>query len=308
MRLEIDGLSFAYHSTSVLEDFALRVEPGEVVGLLGPNGSGKSTVVKLVSGVLGGYDGSIRLDGVERTSIAPRELARRLAVVPQEPRFGFPFSALEVVLMGRHPHLGRLAFEGEEDLQLARAALERCGALELAERSIQQLSSGERQRVVFARALAQQPQLLLLDEPTSFLDIRHQVELYDLVRDLAERENVGVLTVLHDLNLAAEYCDRIYLLRSGRLHAAGSVAEVFTYANLTEVYGTDLYVDDNDLTGRLLVVPLSRRAREVLAKRQIEAVPAEDGPAEAVPAKAVPAEDVPAEDVPGKDVQSDAVR
>jgi iron complex transport system ATP-binding protein len=168
--------------------------------------------------------------------------------------------------MGRHPHLAGLAFETHRDVELARVALDRCGARPFESRSIHELSSGERQRVVFARALAQEPRALLLDEPASFLDIRHQTELYDLVRDLAA-EGTTVLTVLHDLNLAAEYCDRIYLLREGRVAAAGPTDEVLTYSNLTRVYETEVYVDTNDLTGQLIVVPLSGRVRRQLAKR-----------------------------------------
>jgi iron complex transport system ATP-binding protein len=178
--------------------------------------------------------------------------------------FGFPFTALEIVLMGRHPHLSGLAFESEADVARARLALARCGATDLADRVIHRLSSGERQRIVFARALAQAPECLLLDEPASFLDVRHQVELYDLVRELCEESGVAVLTVLHDLNLAAEYCDRIVLLREGRVLAAGATADTFTYANLTRTFDTDIYVDVNDLTGSLLAVPLSGRVQKRL--------------------------------------------
>jgi iron complex transport system ATP-binding protein len=261
---EVRGLSFAYDGLEAVQGIDLRVEPGEIVGLLGPNGSGKSTVIKMLSGVLGGYGGSARLDGEEIADTPRRALARKLAVVPQEPSFGFPFSALEIALMGRHPHLAGLAFESERDIELARLALERCGAAEFALRSIQELSSGERQRVVFARALAQQPRMLLLDEPASFLDIRHQVEIYDIVRGLVGEDGCSVLTVMHDLNLAAEYCDRIYLLRRGKVEATGPTAEVLTYANLTRVFDTEVYVDTNTLTGKLIVVPLSGRVQERL--------------------------------------------
>jgi iron complex transport system ATP-binding protein len=263
-RLEARDLSFAYDGRRVLEGVRLEAGPGEVVGLLGPNGSGKSTVIKIFSGVLGGYLGSVQVDGREVRRTPQVELARRLAVVPQESVFSFPFSTLEIVLLGRHPHLAGLAFESARDIELAREALERCGALDLASRPIHELSSGERQRVVFAKALAQQPRMLLLDEPASFLDIRHQVELYDIVRGLAHDEGRTVLTVLHDLNLAAEYCDRIYLLRRGRIEAGGPTGEVFTYANLTRVFGTEVYVDTNDLTGKLLVIPLSGRVQRRL--------------------------------------------
>ena len=259
--VETTGLGFAFGKRPVLHAIDLAVSPGEVVGLVGPNGSGKSTLIKTLCGVQPGYTGSARIDGREVRECPRVELARRLAVVPQEPTFSFPFTALEVVLMGRHPHLAGLAFESARDIELARDALDCCGVAHLASRTIHELSSGERQRVVFAKALAQEPGALLLDEPASFLDIRHQVELYEIVRDRAHDRGVTVLTVLHDLNLAAEYCDRIYLIREGAIEAHGPTAEVFTYANLTRVFETEVYVDTNTLTGKLLVVPLSKRSR-----------------------------------------------
>ena len=208
-------------------------------------------------------DGRHRVLGDELSDLPRRTAARRLAVVPQEPVFELPFTALEVVLLGRHPHLAGLAFESARDLQLAREALARVGAADLADRSIDELSAGERQRIVFARALAQDAPVLLLDEPASFLDLRYQVELFDRLRELA-REGRAILAVLHDLNLAAEYCDRVVLLAGGRVAAAGSTASVLTYPTLTRVYGTQVYVDLNDLTGALVVTPLSARARERL--------------------------------------------
>jgi iron complex transport system ATP-binding protein len=265
LRLRTRGLGFAYGRRAVLHGIDLSAEPGEVVGLVGPNGSGKSTLIRILSGVLGGYEGEALVDERDVSSMARRELAALLAVVPQEPAFSFPFTALEIVLMGRHPHLAGLAFESDRDIELARAALERCGAGELAGRPIQQLSAGERQRIVFAKALTQEPRALLLDEPASFMDIRHQVELYDIVREHAKDDGRTVLTVLHDLNLAAEYCDRIYLLQRGRIVAGGETAKVLTYANLTRVFETEVYVDTHDLTGSLLVLPLSGRVRRRLA-------------------------------------------
>ncbi|WP_428263890.1 heme ABC transporter ATP-binding protein [Haliangium sp.] len=265
--LEAEALRFSYGERPTLDDVSLQVSPGEVVGLIGPNGSGKSTIIKILSGVLSGYQGQVRMAGRDLSELSRREVARTLAVVPQETSFSLPFTVLEIVLLGRHPHLGTLAFEAASDLELARQALDRCGALSLAERSIHELSSGERQRVVFARALAQEPRVLLLDEPASFLDIRHQIELYELVRALAEERAASILLVVHDLNLAAEYCDRVYLLQRGRVEAAGATTEVFTYANLSRVFETDLYVDQNSITGKLMVVPLSGRAKALLAQR-----------------------------------------
>jgi iron complex transport system ATP-binding protein len=258
--LEIAGLGASYGSRRVLEDVELRVAAGEIVAVLGPNGAGKSSLVRAVSGVLPGYSGSARVLGDEVRGIPARELARRVAVVPQEPRFELPFTALEIALMGRHPHLAGLAFESDRDVELARGALAAAGAGALADRRIDELSAGERQRVMFARALAQEAPLLLLDEPASFLDLRHQVELFDRLRELAASGR-AVVAVLHDLNLAAEYCDRVLLLRRGRVAAFGRTAEVLTYALLTEVFETEIYVDLNDLTGSLVVTPLSSRAR-----------------------------------------------
>ena len=271
--LEARDLRFAYGGRPALDGASLRVAPGEIVGLIGPNGSGKSTIIKILSGVLAGYQGTVLLDGRDPRALDRREVARTLAVVPQEASFSLPFTVLEIVLLGRHPHLGSLAFEAADDVTLARQALDRCGALHLAERSIHELSSGERQRVVFARALAQEPRALLLDEPASFLDIRHQIELYELVRSLAENDAASVLLVVHDLNLAAEYCDRVYLLRRGQVDTSGPTAEVFTYANLSRVFETDLYVDQNSITGKLMVVPLSGRAKAALAGRAGPASP-----------------------------------
>jgi iron complex transport system ATP-binding protein len=225
-------------------------------------------MIGVISGVLGGYSGSVRVGGREVKELSAGELAAMVAVVPQETETALPFTVTEVALMGRHPYLKGIAFETEADMEIVSAALERAGAAHLAGRNIQKLSSGERQRVIFARALAQQPGALLLDEPTSFLDIRYQVELYDLVRGLVQEESVGVLTALHDLNLAAEYCDRVYLLTDGEVYASGPTDDVLTYANLTEVFGSDVYVDTNDITGKLLVIPLSGRARREIEKRK----------------------------------------
>jgi|JI10StandDraft_1071094.scaffolds.fasta_scaffold65727_4 iron complex transport system ATP-binding protein len=271
--LEARDLTVSYGAHHVLAGVDLDLRPGSVVGLLGPNGAGKSTLVRALSGVLGRFAGTIRIAGKDLRALSRREVARRIAVVPQEPRFEFPFTALEVVVMGRHPHLTGLAFESADDIAIARRALERCGASHLARRPIDQLSSGERQRIVFARALAQQAPVLLLDEPASFLDLRFQVELFDRLRELAE-EGTGIVAVLHDLNLAAEYCDRIVLLQAGRVVAAGPTAEVLTYRNLTAVYETEIYVDLNDLTGALVVTPLSSRAR----RRLQESPPGPDRP------------------------------
>jgi len=261
--LETRGLGFAYAQAPVLDDVCLNLHAGEMLGVVGPNGSGKSTLLRLLSGVLRPTRGEVRVRGRALSSYTRRDLCREIAVVPQDTMIEFPFSVAEVVLMGRSPHLGGFAFERHRDLEVARQAMRRTGVLGLAHRSIHEISGGERQRVVVARALAQETSILLLDEPTSFLDIRHEVEIYDLLHDV-QAEGRGVLTVLHDLNLAALYCDRVLLLDRGRVVRSGRPAEVLTYAVLTEVYETEIYVAPNDITGAMNVLPLSREYRERL--------------------------------------------
>jgi iron complex transport system ATP-binding protein len=261
--IELVGLTSGYGERAVIRDVTLQVQRGEMVGIIGPNGSGKSTLLRVLSGVLHPWSGRVTIENRPIESYAPRELSRRVAVVPQETRIDFPFTVTEVVLLGRTPHLGALAFENARDLAIARQAMERTDVASLATRRITELSGGERQRVILARALAQEPSMLILDEPSAFLDIRHQVEIYDLLRDL-QAEGLTVVTVLHDLNLAGLYCDRLVLLAEGSVACVGAPAEVLTYATLTEVYGTEVYVAINDITHRLNVLPLSRPYREQL--------------------------------------------
>jgi iron complex transport system ATP-binding protein len=250
----------------VLREVSFSIAGGEFVGIIGPNGSGKSTLLRLMSGFLRPRQGRLRVDGLASERYDRRELGRRVGVVPQETAISFPFSVTEMVLFGRTPHLGGFGFEGDADLTAAARAMERTETAHLARRAVTELSGGERQRVILARALAQEPSHLLLDEPAAFLDIRHEVEMYDLLRDL-QRGGMTVVSVLHDLNIAALYCDRLLLLHDGRLARAGTPAEVVTYATLTEVYGTEVYVALNDITGCLNVLPLSREHRQRLRDR-----------------------------------------
>ncbi|HEV8717182.1 MAG TPA: ABC transporter ATP-binding protein, partial [Candidatus Binatia bacterium] len=201
--LTVNHVSFAYGPIEAVRELSFSVAKGEVFGLLGPNGSGKSTVVRLLSRVLTPRSGHISLAGRDVKSYSREELARQIAVVPQETTIELPFSVLEIVLMGRSPHLGRFGFERAEDLAVAQRVMEQTGVSELVTREIHELSGGERQRVILARALAQEPRVLLLDEPTAFLDIKHQVEVYDLVKALSRQNELTVVATLHDLNLAA---------------------------------------------------------------------------------------------------------
>jgi iron complex transport system ATP-binding protein len=259
--LEAREVSFRYAGPPVLDGVSLHVAAGEMLGVLGPNGSGKSTLLRLLSGVLRPERGEIRLHGRPLAAYRRAELGRALAVVPQDTVIAFPFSVAEVALMGRAPYRRGFAFESAQDVAVAHTAMRRTGVSELAARSIHELSGGERQRVVLARALAQEAHVLLLDEPAAHLDLRHQVELYELLRELLA-EGAAVVSVLHDLNFAALYCDRVTLLKGGRLVATGAPAEVITRAAVREVYEADAHVETNPYTRTVSVLPRRRLTRD----------------------------------------------
>ena len=263
--IRVEAVTFAYGGEAVLRDVSCAIGRGEFVGIIGPNGSGKSTLLKLMSGYLRPARGQVAIDGSPAERLSRAALGRLIGVVPQDTLVALPFTVMEMVLLGRTPHGAGFAFEDEHDLAAARRAMERTDTVALAGRRVTELSGGERQRVILARALAQEPRILLLDEPAAFLDIRHEVEMYDLLRDL-QREGMTVVSVLHDLNIAALYCDRLVLLAGGQVARAGTPAEVVTYQMLTEVYGTEVYVAMNDVTGALNVLPLSREYRERLRR------------------------------------------
>jgi iron complex transport system ATP-binding protein len=226
---------------SVLCGVDLDVFPGEVVGLVGPNGAGKTTLLRVASRVLRPEAGEASFDGVSLALWTRRELSRRIAVVPQDTAVPFPFRAGELVIMGRAPHQGLVGFDRPADVARARQALERMGIGHLSDRSVFELSGGERQLVAFARALAQEAELLLLDEPTAFLDLRHRVDVLNAVRELAGRGR-SALVVSHDLNLAARTCDRLAVLHGGRIVASGTPERVITPALLAETYGIEAEV------------------------------------------------------------------
>ncbi|MEU8513602.1 ABC transporter ATP-binding protein [Kitasatospora sp. NPDC048722] len=233
MDLALDALSVELAGTRLVHDVALEASAGQVVGLVGPNGSGKSTLLRCVYRALRPAAGAVLVDGDDLHALAPREAARRVAALPQEHSAEFDFTVAEVVAMGRLPH--RRGFGGPSDGDLGRCAeaLRRVGAGHLAERGFLSLSGGEKQRVLIARALVQEPRLLVLDEPTNHLDIGHQLEVLALVRAAGPT----VLTALHDLNLAAGHCDLLYVLRAGRIVASGPPAEVLEPGLLAEVFG-----------------------------------------------------------------------
>ena len=247
--LELERIGFQYGEKRVLQNITLTVARGEFFGILGPNGSGKSTLLNLIDGIRLPCEGEIRLKGIAPGRMRRKDMARLVAVVPQEASWVFPLTVEEIVLMGRTPHLGRLAFESERDLAVARSAMEATDLLPLASRLMETLSGGERQRVLIARALAQEPEVILLDEPTASLDIAHQIRTFGLIRSLSRSAGLAVVSVTHDMNLAALYCDRIALLEEGQLRSLGCPGGVITESNIREVYGVDVVVDHHPLTG-----------------------------------------------------------
>jgi cobalamin transport system ATP-binding protein len=284
--LRADGVHFAYGQTPILDGVSIEVEAGGFTAILGPNGSGKTTLLRLLAGTLKPARGRVTLDGVDTRTLPRALLARRMAVVPQETHLAFDYTVLEVVLMGRYPHLGAFEIEGPGDIAIARGALEATGTLPLEERTFATLSGGEKQRVIIAAALAQitsdagpvrrpnvagpaspvrRPDLsgpaspiLLLDEPTAALDLGYQLEVASLLRDLQRRLPITVVISTHDLNFASSLSRTMVLLKDGRVLAAGLTEDVLTKERIRVLYGVDADVHRHAATGHLHVVPIAR--------------------------------------------------
>lgn len=253
--LDVAGVRAAYVAHPALAGVTLRVERGEWLGILGPNGSGKTTLLRVLGGYLRPLGGTVLLEGRPVASYPSRERARRLAGVGAEPPPEFGFTVLEFVLLGRIPHAGPWEGEGEEDRRAVERALRLTGTEALAGRPLAALSAGERQRVYLARALAQRPRVLLLDEPTAHLDLRYQQEVLALLERLRREEGLTLVTVLHDLNLAALYCQRLLLLAGGRVLAAGGAGEVLRPEVLRAAYGCEVCVAPHPVLGVPQVLP-----------------------------------------------------
>ena len=252
-------IRFGYASRRLLDDFSLELEEGDFAGVLGPNGAGKTTLLRILSGTLRPHAGSVYLFGADLRTVSPKLRARRLGVVPQESRILFPYTALELVLMGRFPHIGILGMESAAEKELALGCLEEVGMLRAADSPVSALSSGERQRVLIARALAQQPQILLLDEPTTFLDLKHRLRIYEILTRLNRELKLTILVISHDLSLAARHCRKLWLLREGSLLAAGAPKEVLTPELILKAYETEVEIGRDPRSGSPLIIPYSSR-------------------------------------------------
>ena len=257
--LQADKVSFGYGGAlTVLDSVSLTIPTGGLVGILGPNGSGKTTLLRVLSGTRRPTAGRVLLGDRPLETLTRRDIARRIAVVPQETALAFEYTVLEMVLMGRHPHLGLFELEGPDDLAIAREMLRATGTADLEQRRFSTLSGGEKQRVVIAAALTQSAGILLLDEPTASLDLAYQLEVASLLTDLNRTRGVTIAVSTHDLNLAASVCRELLLLKDGRVVAYGPTADVLTPENVRALYDVDADVHRHDRSGHLVVVPIQR--------------------------------------------------
>ncbi|MCF8082077.1 MAG: ABC transporter ATP-binding protein [Deltaproteobacteria bacterium] len=257
--IEAIHLHYAYGEYPVLKDISFLVDREDFFIVIGPNGSGKTTLLKLIAAILTGQQGTLRLLGKPVQRYSRSEMAKTIALVPQVTTVDFPFSVTEMVLMGRSPHLGILGMERRADLEIAREAMAFTDVLYLADRKVGSLSGGELQRVSIARAICQQPRILLLDEPTAALDLGHQIKVMDLMEKLGEETRLTIVMVSHDVNLAAMYANRLLLLKKGEIVSQGSPDEVLTYPNLEAAYDCPLLVDQSPLGGFQRVTQVPRK-------------------------------------------------
>ena len=245
--LTVEGISFSYREKPVLQDVDLEVRKGEIIGILGPNGCWKTTLLKILNRNLKPQKGRVLMEGADLEEMSKRTIARRIAVVPQSNEIRFAFTVRDIVSMGRMPFLDRFQGESGDDMRIVEEAMEKTSIKEFADRLISNMSGGERQRVIIARALAQRPEIILLDEPTLHLDINHQFEVLDLVKRLSKEEGLTVVIVSHDLPMVVKYCDRMVLIHDHKVHALGTPEEVLTPENMRTVFNIDAVLEHDEV-------------------------------------------------------------
>lgn len=257
--LTAEQVSFGYGGdTLVLDGVSTTIPRGGLVGILGPNGSGKTTLLRILGGLLRPSQGRVSLDGADLRTVPRASVAKRMAMVPQETQLAFEYTVLEMATMGRYPHLGAFEIEGPEDLAIAREALRATGTDHLASRLFNTLSGGEKQRVVIAGALAQAPEILLLDEPTASLDLAYQLEIRSILQKLNRERDLTIVVSTHDLNFAASLCRELVLLHQGRVLASGATEAMLEASLIRRLYGVDVDITANPRTGQLTVIPVAR--------------------------------------------------
>lgn len=266
--LETRALTLAYGDRPVIENLALQIPPGEVTVIVGANGCGKSTLLRALARVLRPQAGTVLLDGGDIRTAHTKDVARRVALLPQSPIAPDGISVADLVARGRHPHQGLFSRWSAEDDAVVAHALEATGVAGLAARAVDELSGGQRQRVWIALALAQNTDILLLDEPTTFLDLTHQIDVLDLLRDLNHEDGRTIVMVLHDINLAARYADHIIALKDGRVVSCGAPRAVITEETVAEVFGLACRVIDDPVTGSPLVIPQGRPSPSAARRKE----------------------------------------
>ncbi|QIB26450.1 ABC transporter ATP-binding protein [Caloranaerobacter azorensis] len=259
MAIEVESLYFSYGDSLILRDINFKIKKGEFVSIIGPNGSGKSTLLKNMISIYKPNRGSIKIDGKEIREYKAKELAKKVAIVPQDTNIAYDFSVFDVVIMGRNPYLGRFQSESYKDFQIVEDSLKLTDTLHLKDKSINQISGGERQRVIIARALAQEPEIMLLDEPTSHLDINHQIEILSLLKKLNTEKSMTIIIVIHDINLAARYSSKMILLNKGEIISIGKPREVITYENIEMAYNLNVVITENLYTNSPYLIPLTSK-------------------------------------------------
>ncbi len=254
--LEVKNLSFSYNEDKVLEDINFKVEDGEFISVIGPNGSGKSTLLKLINNLYKPKSGNVLIYDKDVSGYKAKDLAKRIAMVPQDTNIEYEFPVEDIVLMGRHPYISRFQKEDDEDYAIVNEALKLTNTSYLKGRNINRISGGERQRVLIAKAIAQNPDLILLDEPTSHLDINYQMEIFKLLKKLNENKKTTIILVVHDINLASRYSDRVILLKGGKVLGIGKPSEVINNDNIEKAYNLKVAVEKNLITNSIYVTPL----------------------------------------------------
>ena len=252
--IQVKNTTFSYDQTPVLHSISIDIPVGQFIGVIGPNGSGKSTLLKLLGGVLTAGSGNLLFNGTDYLNKNRKQLARSITWVAQDHPMVFPFKVSEIVLMGRHPYLSPFTFEGEEDIDIVRSAMERTQTLQFAHRSFNEISGGEKQRVVIAGAIAQEPELMILDEPTSALDIKYQIQILSILKQLNESKKTTIILAMHDLHLASKFCNRLILLEEGAVFKDGKTEEVLQKEHIEKVYGVKVHLIQ-DQNGSIIISP-----------------------------------------------------
>lgn len=254
--IEVENLKFGYGRDVVLDGISFNIEKGKFVSIMGPNGSGKSTLLKTLNQLHVPWKGKIIVDGNDINRLSKKELAKKMAMVPQNTNIDYEFTVGDIVLMGRHPHKGRFQKEDENDYEIINKVLKMTNTIHLRDKIITDISGGERQRVIIAKALAQKPDIILLDEPTSHLDINHQIEVLKLLKDMNKENGTTIILVIHDINLGARYSDQIIMLSQGKVLGIGSPEQVITKKNVELAYSMNVAIERNKYTDSIYLTPL----------------------------------------------------